>query len=70
MGFGNARRFDPAKETVGGKTDDDSVLDELTPEVVARHMAERCASDLIVDAFAGVGGNAIQVELHARGPST
>ena len=35
MGFGNARRFDPAKETVGGKTDDDSVLDELTPEELA-----------------------------------
>ena len=32
----------------------------VTPEALAEHMAERCRSDLIVDAFAGVGGNAIQ----------
>lgn len=32
----------------------------VTPEVVAAHMAERCRCDLIVDAFTGVGGNAIQ----------
>jgi trimethylguanosine synthase len=32
----------------------------VTPEVLAEHMAERCQCDLIVDAFAGVGGNTIQ----------
>ena len=32
----------------------------VTPEVLAAHIAERCRCDLIVDAFAGVGGNAIQ----------
>ena len=32
----------------------------MTPEVLAEHMAERCQCDLIIDAFAGVGGNAIQ----------
>ena len=32
----------------------------VTPEVLAKHIAERCRCDLIVDAFAGVGGNAIQ----------
>ena len=32
----------------------------VTPEVLAAHMAERCRCDLIVDAFCGVGGNAIQ----------
>ena len=32
----------------------------VTPEVMAAHIAERCRCDLIVDAFAGVGGNAIQ----------
>ena len=32
----------------------------VTPEVVAQHMAERCRCDLILDAFCGVGGNAIQ----------
>ena len=35
----------------------------VTPEVLAAHMAERCACDLVVDAFAGVGGNSIQFAL-------
>ena len=32
----------------------------MTPEKIAEHIAERCQCDLIVDAFCGVGGNAIQ----------
>lgn len=32
----------------------------VTPERIAQHIAERCRCDLIVDAFCGVGGNAIQ----------
>ncbi|CAG9857603.1 unnamed protein product [Phyllotreta striolata] len=32
----------------------------VTPEQVARHTAERCQCDIIVDAFCGAGGNAIQ----------
>ncbi|XP_058054972.1 uncharacterized protein LOC131206438 [Anopheles bellator] len=32
----------------------------VTPEKVAAHTAERCRSDLIVDAFCGCGGNSIQ----------
>ena len=32
----------------------------VTPEKIAEHIAERCRCDLIVDAFCGVGGNAIQ----------
>ncbi|XP_006825585.1 uncharacterized protein LOC102802469 [Saccoglossus kowalevskii] len=32
----------------------------VTPEKIAAHIAERCQCDLIVDAFCGVGGNAIQ----------
>ncbi|XP_055628978.1 uncharacterized protein LOC129770277 [Toxorhynchites rutilus septentrionalis] len=32
----------------------------VTPEKVASHTAERCRSDLIVDAFCGCGGNTIQ----------
>ncbi|XP_077991079.1 uncharacterized protein LOC144445414 [Glandiceps talaboti] len=32
----------------------------VTPEKIARHIARRCQCDLIVDAFCGVGGNAIQ----------
>ncbi|XP_052902734.1 trimethylguanosine synthase [Anopheles moucheti] len=32
----------------------------VTPEKVASHTAERCRSDLIIDAFCGCGGNTIQ----------
>jgi trimethylguanosine synthase len=32
----------------------------VTPERIAEHIADRCKCDVIVDAFCGVGGNAIQ----------
>lgn len=32
----------------------------VTPEKIAVHHAERCRCDLIIDAFCGAGGNAIQ----------
>ena len=32
----------------------------MTPEVIAQHIADRLRCDLIVDAFCGAGGNAIQ----------
>ena len=32
----------------------------VTPESIAEHVAERCRCNVIVDAFAGAGGNAIQ----------
>ncbi|KAK8849615.1 hypothetical protein IAR55_004950 [Kwoniella newhampshirensis] len=32
----------------------------ITPQPIATHLAQRCACDLIVDAFCGVGGNAIE----------
>ena len=32
----------------------------VTPEKIAEYIAERCCCDLIIDAFCGVGGNAIQ----------
>ena len=32
----------------------------VPPEVLAAHIAARCRCDVVVDAFAGVGGNAIQ----------
>ncbi|KAG0198056.1 Trimethylguanosine synthase [Mortierella sp. GBA30] len=35
----------------------------VTPEKIAAHIAERCASDVIIDAFCGVGGNSIQFAL-------
>lgn len=45
--------------------DDGVLLDyegwfSVTPEKIAEHIAERCQCDVIVDAFCGVGGNAIQ----------
>lgn len=33
----------------------------VTPEKVAKHTAERCRSDVIIDGFCGVGGNTIQL---------
>ena len=33
----------------------------VTPECIAFHIAERCRHGVVVDAFCGVGGNAIQV---------
>ncbi|XP_043260752.1 trimethylguanosine synthase [Colletes gigas] len=32
----------------------------VTPEKIAEHIAQRCKCDVIIDAFCGVGGNAIQ----------
>lgn len=33
----------------------------VTPEAIAVHHAKRCARPVVIDAFAGVGGNAIQL---------
>lgn len=38
---------------------DDEGWYSVTPERIAEHIAERCRSDVILDAFCGVGGNAI-----------
>jgi hypothetical protein len=35
----------------------------VTPEPIAQHIAERCRSDVIIDAFCGCGGNTIQFAL-------
>ncbi|ORZ13261.1 RNA cap guanine-N2 methyltransferase-domain-containing protein [Absidia repens] len=35
----------------------------VTPESIAQHIAERCRSDVIIDAFCGCGGNTIQFAL-------
>ncbi|VDP82481.1 unnamed protein product, partial [Echinostoma caproni] len=32
----------------------------VTPECIARRQAQVCATDLVIDAYAGVGGNSIQ----------
>ena len=39
---------------------DEELWFSVTPESIAEHVAERCRCDVIVDAFAGAGGNAIQ----------
>ena len=44
------------------------ILDEegwfsVTPELIAAHIASRCAGRVVVDGFCGVGGNAIQFAL-------
>jgi uncharacterized protein (DUF3084 family) len=38
----------------------------VTPEKIAEHIADRCRCDLIVDAFCGVGGNAIQFAMCSK----
>ena len=40
---------------------DETGLFSVTPESLALHTAVRCACDVVVDAFAGIGGNAIQL---------
>ncbi|VDP45025.1 unnamed protein product [Soboliphyme baturini] len=47
------------------KFDDGILMDEegwysVTPERISEHIAERCQCDVVMDAFCGVGGNAIQ----------
>lgn len=32
----------------------------VTPELISRHIAERCSCYLIIDPFCGAGGNIIQ----------
>ena len=32
----------------------------VTAQPIAKHIAERCRCDVVVDAFCGVGGNAIE----------
>ena len=39
---------------------------EVTPESIARHVADRMQYDTVVDGTAGVGGNAIQFAMRSR----
>ncbi|KAK6183993.1 hypothetical protein SNE40_006547 [Patella caerulea] len=38
----------------------------VTPEKIAKHIAERCRCDLIIDAFCGAGGNTIQFAFYCE----
>lgn len=54
-----------SKFDLGVKLDEESWY-SVTPEQVARHTAERCQSDIIIDAFCGAGGNSIQFALNCK----
>ncbi|KAF5340112.1 hypothetical protein D9758_013136 [Tetrapyrgos nigripes] len=45
---------------------DDEGWYSVTPEAIAARIAERCRCDTILDAFCGVGGNAIQFALRCN----
>lgn len=50
---------------LGNRFDEGIKLDReswfsVTPEVVARHIAEKYQYDVVLDAFCGAGGNTIQ----------
>lgn len=38
----------------------------VTPEGIAKHIAQRCKADIVIDAFCGAGGNSIQFALSSR----
>ncbi|VDL63625.1 unnamed protein product [Hymenolepis diminuta] len=60
------RRFDLFwRFSEGIKMDKESWY-SVTPEEVARRQAEVCASDVVVDAYAGAGGNTIQFALKCQ----
>lgn len=43
----------------GIKLDEESWF-SVTPENIAKHIAERCKADVVIDGFCGAGGNSIQ----------
>ena len=45
---------------------DEEGLFSITPEALALHTAIRCSCDVVIDAFAGLGGNAIQLARTCR----
>lgn len=49
-----------------GVTMDEEGWYSVTPEVIARHIAERVCCDVVVDPFVGCGGNAVQFALVAH----
>ncbi|KAL7748773.1 putative diacylglycerol O-acyltransferase tgs1 [Sorochytrium milnesiophthora] len=62
------RKYFAQRHRLFERYDEGIMMDEegwfsVTPECIARHIAQRCRSGLVVDAFAGMGGNAIQFAL-------
>ncbi|KAI8330989.1 RNA cap guanine-N2 methyltransferase-domain-containing protein [Chlamydoabsidia padenii] len=65
MGF---NRYWYQRQAYFSKYDEGILMDRegwfsVTPEPIAQHIAERCRSDVIIDAFCGCGGNTIQFAL-------
>ncbi|XP_064626164.1 trimethylguanosine synthase-like [Lineus longissimus] len=59
------RKYWAQRYRLFSKFDDGIMLDKegwfsVTPERIAEHIAERCQCDVVIDAFCGIGGNAIQ----------
>ncbi|TNN16075.1 Trimethylguanosine synthase [Schistosoma japonicum] len=54
------RRYDLFERFDEGVQLDEESWYSVTPEAIARHQAKTCSCDLLIDAFAGVGGNTIQ----------
>lgn len=54
------KRFSLFKKFDQGVKLDEESWYSVTPEIVAKHTAERCKCDVIIDAFCGAGGNTIQ----------
>ncbi|CAH8526743.1 unnamed protein product [Schistosoma turkestanicum] len=54
------RRYDLFERFDEGVQLDEESWYSITPEAIARRQAKICSCDLLVDAFAGVGGNTIQ----------
>ncbi|KAF8184400.1 Tgs1 protein [Pholiota molesta] len=57
--FSQRERFFSLYSTPPGCLFDEEGWYSVTPELLANQIAERCRSDTILDAFCGVGGNAI-----------
>eukprot|EP00090_Calanus_glacialis_P029549 TRINITY_DN47417_c0_g1_i1.p1 TRINITY_DN47417_c0_g1~~TRINITY_DN47417_c0_g1_i1.p1 ORF type:complete len:339 (-),score=112.93 TRINITY_DN47417_c0_g1_i1:9-1025(-) len=51
-----------SKYDQGVRLDEESWY-SVTPEKIAKHIAQKCQCDVVVDGFCGVGGNAIQFAL-------
>ncbi|CAB3386854.1 Hypothetical predicted protein [Cloeon dipterum] len=62
-----SRRYQLFSKFDGGIQLDQESWFSVTPEEIAKHVAERCRQcDVVVDAFCGAGGNTIQFALNCR----
>ncbi|KFD56356.1 hypothetical protein M513_02811 [Trichuris suis] len=63
---GELRKYYLQRYHLFARYEEGVLMDEVTPEAIAVHIAKRCACDTIVDAFCGVGGNTIQFARYCR----